>query len=262
GFDGVLLMAKRPHLSPLDSTEDQLLQVKETLEARHMQLIGLACYNDFLLPAAAEVPVRDMQLAYLEQCCRITAFLGGKLLRVFTGYERADMVFTAQWEQVVSALQECGDRAARYGITVAVQNHHDLAVETSALELLLAEVDRANVTAGYDAWSPFLRGENIYEGARRMAKHMVMTIAANYLRFPRYTYDAAVVNYRPQEPDFVKATSMEAGAIDYELFFKGLKEGGFDGWAVYEMCSPVIGGPSLDNLDQKAAEFLSFMRSL
>jgi sugar phosphate isomerase/epimerase len=262
GFDGVLMMAKRPHLSPLDYDEAQLSQVKEALDSSHIQCIGLACYNDFLLSAAAEVPVREMQFAYIESCCRMTAFLGGELVRVFTGYERSDIPFTAQWEQVIAAIQECGERAERHGITLAVQNHHDLAVATEAMKLLLSEVRRTNVKSGYDAWSPYLRGENLYEGAKKMAKETIMTIAANYLCFPRYKYDSTVVNYKPVEPDFVKATSMEKGAIDYTLFFKGLTEGGFDGWAVYEMCSPLIGGSSLENLDKKATEFLSFMKSL
>src|SRR6185503_9791870 len=32
-------------------------------------------------------------------------------------------------------------------------------------------------------------------------------------------------------------------------FFKGLRDGGFNGTAVYEMCSPLRGGGSLENLD-------------
>ena len=116
--------------------------------------------------------------------------------------------------------------------------------------------------AGYDAWSLFLRGEDFTEGAQKMASQAIMTIAANYLRFPRYAYNAELVNYTRVEPDFVKATSMQAGAIDYAAFFKTLRAGGFDGWYVYEMCSPLTGGPSLENLDQKAMEFLEFMKSL
>lgn len=262
GFQGVLLMAKRPHLAPLDYDEQQLNQIKQALEMYKMQLIGLACYNDFLLPAAAEIPMQEMQIDYIEQCCHITAFLGGDLVRVFTGYARNDLSFPKQWEQVVALMQECGDRAARYGIKLAVQNHHDLAVGTEAMQLLLTEVGKENVKAGYDAWSPFLRGEDLVDGAKKMASQTIMTIAANYLRFPRYAYQPDVVNYTRVGPDFVKATSMSAGAIDYAAFFNALQAGGFDGWYVYEMCSPLIGGSSLENLDRKAVDFLEFMNSI
>ena len=71
-----------------------------------------------------------------------------------------------------------------------------------------------------------------------------------------------LINYRREETDFVRATSMSAGDIDYSAFFRGLREGGFDGPVVYEMCSPLIGGPSMENLDAKAADFLTYMKSL
>ena len=47
----------------------------------------------------------------------------------------------------------------------------------------------------------------------------------------------------------VRAVPFGEGFIDYEAFFAGLAEGGFDGLANYEMCSPVRGGGSLENLD-------------
>ena len=42
----------------------------------------------------------------------------------------------------------------------------------------------------------------------------------------------------------VRAVPFGTGFIDYDAFFTGLREGGFDGLASYEMCSPVRGGGS------------------
>ena len=41
------------------------------------------------------------------------------------------------WNRVVAALREVCDRAAAYGFTVAIQNHHDVGVHTDALLELL-----------------------------------------------------------------------------------------------------------------------------
>jgi len=49
--------------------------------------------------------------------------------------------------------------------------------------------------------------------------------------------------------------------MDYRAFFAGLREGGFDGPAAYEMCSPLRGGGSLENLDRCAARYLEWMRA-
>ena len=262
GFTGVLLMAKRPHLSILDADGARLDAIKAKLAQRNLSLIGLAAYDDFLVPAPGEVPVNEFQVACIEECARITARLGGSLVRVFTGYERSDLSLAAQWDRVIACLQECADRAARYGVQIVVQNHHDLGVETRSFELLLGEVDRPNIRAGYDAWSPFLRGENLYEGAKRMAPRTGMSIVADYIRLTRYKYRPDLVNYLQAQPEFVRATLPGTGEVDYRSFFKGLKDGGFDGWAVYEMCSPLVGGGSLENLDRHSREFLHFMRGM
>ena len=54
-----------------------------------------------------------------------------------------------------------------------------------------------------------------------------------------------LVNYARQEPDLVKAVKFGEGFIDYRAFFQGLTDGGFDGIANYEMCSPIRGGGAM-----------------
>jgi len=259
GFRGVLLMAKAPHLSPLHADQATLDRIRAVLERRGLECIGLAAYTDFLLPAPAEVPVQEMQILYVEACARIASQLGGKIVRVFTGYDHGGLSAAEQESRVAGALRECADRAAAFGITLAVQNHHDVAVDTLALRALLEEVGRPNVKAGFDAWSPCLRGEDLEASARLMAPATALTIAADYLRFPRYRYHPGLVNYERTVPDAVKACLMGTGTIDYPAFFRGLRAGGYDGWVVYEMCSPLTGGGAMENLDRAAREFLRYL---
>ena len=51
------------------------------------------------------------------------------------------------------------------------------------------------------------------------------------------------------------------GFIDYPSFFRGLKDGGFDGTANYEMCSPIRGGGTIENLDAYAASYVEWMQA-
>src|SRR5450759_3949687 len=46
---------------------------------------------------------------------------------------------------------------------------------------------------GFDAWSPALRGENLYEAARKAAPHTAITTNADYTTSPRYRYQPALV---------------------------------------------------------------------
>ncbi len=261
GFDCVMLAGKRPHLAPVDMTEERLEILQKVLQEANIRCAVVAAYTDLCLPAPSEAPHLEWQIDYVSQLGRWGARLGAKYVRVFTGYSGGPLPPQAQWVQVVRSLQEMADRLAEHQMTLAVQNHHDVAVHTDALLELLSDVDRPNCKLAFDAWSPFLRGEPLYEAARKAAPHTVITTNADYIRLPRFAYDPAVVNYRRIEPDFVRAVRFGQGEIPFEEFFHGLRDGGFDGVASYEMCSPLRGGGSLQNLDAYARTYLQWMRN-
>ena len=58
----------------------------------------------------------------------------------------------------------------------------------------------------------------------------------------------------------LRAVPFGTGSIDYVSFFRGLRDGGFDGVASYEMCSPLRGGGSPENLDRYAQQYLNWMQ--
>jgi sugar phosphate isomerase/epimerase len=260
GYDAVMIAGKRPHLSPLDAPPDRIASIRAALQQHEIECAVIGGYTDLAPTAAAEVPYLEMQIAYVESLAGVAAQLGASVVRVFTAYEVAGHSPHALWNGVVRTLQEMCDRAAAHGVTIAVQNHHDVGVHTDWLLEILGDVDRPNCKVGFDAWSPALRGEDLYEAARKMAPHTVITTNADYIRLPRFHYQPALVNYARAEPDLVRAVRFGEGFIDYEAFFRGLQEGGFDGIASYEMCSPVRGGGAVDNLDACAAQYLQWMR--
>ncbi len=260
GYDAVMLMGKRPHLSPLDADPDTLQQLRTALHDHGLRCAVVAAYVDLSGAGASEVPYLEMQIAYVEQLARMASQLDANVVRVFTAYETPALAGHGLWCRVVSGLQEICDRVADFGVTIAVQNHHDVAVHTDALLELLSDVDRHNCRAGFDAWSPALRGEPLYEAARRMAPYTAITTNADYVQLPRYAYDASRVNYVRDHPDMVRAVTFGRGFIDYDAFFRGLIDGGFDGPATYEMCSPLRGGGSLENLDTHAAHYVRWMK--
>jgi len=261
GFDTVMLAGKRPHLSPLDVDAEFIASVRAALDKHNMSCGVIAGYTDLSPPAAAEVPYLEMQISYVESLAHMADALGARVVRVFTAYEHGGHNFHAVWKGVVHALREMCDRAAAHRVTLAVQNHHDLGVHSDVLLELLHDVDRPNCRLGYDAWSPALRGEDLYECARKMASHAVITTNADYIRLPRFHYRPQLINYERALPDTVRAVKFGDGFIDYPAFFRGLKDGGFDGIANYEMCSPIRGGGSIDNLDAYSAHYVQWMRA-
>jgi sugar phosphate isomerase/epimerase len=261
GFEAVMVAGKRPHLAPLDADEATLAALRTELRDAGLSCPVVAAYVDLGASVAAEVPFLEMQIAYVETLCRLGAQLGARCVRVFTAYEAAGQNPHAAWQRTAGALREMCDRAAAFGLEVAIQNHHDLAVHTTALLELLHDVDRPNCKLGFDAWSPALRGEDLYEAARLAAPYTAITTNADYITLPRFQYRPELVNYERALPDLVRAVPFGTGFIDYAAFFAGLRAGGFDGVATYEMCSPIRGGGALENLDRYARTYVEWMRA-
>lgn len=258
GFDGVLLMAKRPHLSLLDYCRGERSQLRSRLESRGLKTVYVAAYNDFTGDLEhKDCPNLEIQVHHVTELARLAHDLGGNLVRVFTGYEHQAADYWPQWDLVVRALKECARRAADLDVMIGVQNHHDIACGFEAQHDLVQAVGEPNCQAIFDAWAPALHGADITAAARMMAPITVHTTIANYQKRPRYRYDPELVNYS-QLPPAMQAVPIDEGFIDYSSFLSALLQSGFCGSVAYEICSPVRGGGSIKNLDRYCRRFLDF----
>jgi sugar phosphate isomerase/epimerase len=259
GFDAVMLMAKRPHLSVLDYDADARRRLRGQLERLGLAVACLAGYTDFCLGGdRPEVPAREMQVLHVRELARLGHDLDCRLVRVFTGYHRGQVPLEQEWGWCVASLRDCAREAARFGVTIGVQNHHDTAVHHDSLRDLLDEIGEPNCKAMFDAWAPALQGCDLAEAVRKMAPYIVHTTVADYVRRPRFRYQPQLVNYVAEE-DAIRAVAMGEGFIDYRGFFRALREIGYQGYVAYEMCSPLQGGGSEENLDRCARRFLEYL---
>jgi sugar phosphate isomerase/epimerase len=261
GFNGVMLMAKGPHVSLLDyHSEAQRSELRAQIESWGLQQVAIAGYCDITAGLErGEIPNREIQAHYIIELARLTRDLGGHLLRIFTGYEHPVGTYSQQWNMVVQTLRECSRRAADWGVIIGVQNHHDIACGWEAMYDLIQEVNQPNCRALFDAWAPALQGADLATAATRMAPVMAHTTVADYQLRPRFRYNNAVVNFESLTPA-AQAVKMGEGFIPYAEFFSALRGAGFQGSIAYEMCSPLIGGGSEENLDAYAHHFIEYMQ--
>src|SRR5207302_1573621 len=85
GFDGVMLMAKRPHLSVLDYDQKSCAELRRLLRDLSLQVVCLAGYNDLTLGSdRPDIPAREMQTLYVRELARLAQALECSLIRVFT----------------------------------------------------------------------------------------------------------------------------------------------------------------------------------
>ncbi len=263
GYEGVMLVAKRPHVSPHDYDKAARARLKAKIDSLGLTLVALAGYTDFTAGIDKPgIPNAEIQATWVGEIAELAKDLGTDMVRIFTGYERPGIPYDKQYAEVVSGLKMAGKLAAEHGVTLAVQNHHDIALHHDVMYWLLKEVNMPNVMAGWDAWSPVLEGLNAEElraSIQKMKPFIVNTIAADYVTHPRYSYVNHLTNYKSEQP-VMRAVPMGKGIIDYKTWFAALKEIGYQGWVVYEMCEVLDGGGSMENLDKTAKEFLDYMK--
>ncbi|MBI1901182.1 MAG: sugar phosphate isomerase/epimerase [Planctomycetia bacterium] len=264
GYSAVEIGGKRPHLSPLDYPDDASLEpIRRAARECGIEIATIAAYTDFTAGRESpEVPQVEIQVAYVRELARIARGLGAKIVRVFSGYSREAATIGADWGRCMTALRAAADEAEKFGVVLGLQNHHDVGVSVEGYEELLSDVGHPNLKAMLDPWSVALQGGDLYESANRMAPRMVQTTLADYVRIERFAYEPALVNYRRLEPPLVRAVPLGEGFIDLAAFFAGLREGGFTGYVAYEMCSPLRGGGSMENLDRAASKSLDVIRRL
>ena len=260
GFDGVMLMAKRPHLSVLDFDTSRRAALRDQLLRVNVKPVCLAGYTNFTADLEhSEIPHLELQIQHIIALAELARDIGCPLVRIFTGYEHPAVSFSQQWKMVVDAIRECCRGAAYFGVTIGVQNHHDIAVGFESHADLIANVGEPNCKALFDAWAPALHGVDIVAAARRLGPMTAHTTIANYVLRPRYRYDSGLVNYTPQLPA-IQAVPMQDGFIDYRGFLAALRSTGFTGSIAYEMCSQLRDGGDIQTLDNYARRFLDYMK--
>jgi sugar phosphate isomerase/epimerase len=263
GFDGIMLVAKRPHVSLLDYDDTARKNLRERIKELGLELVCIAGYNDFTAGVdRAGVPHVEIQAIYIGELARLARDLGTNMVRIYTGYERPDLSYDKQYAMVVEGLQMAGKIAAKYGVTLAIQNHHDIALHHDAMKWLIDEVNLPNVKAAFDCWSPTMQGlssEELKKAIYTMKPYIVHTTVADYEKLPRFRYEGAQVNYVPLLPEN-RLVNVGEGYLDYKTFINTLKEIGYQGYIGYEMCAVLKGGGSVENLDKSAKAFLEYVK--
>ncbi len=262
GFDGVMLVAKRPHVSLVDYDDAARKKLRARIKELGLELVCIAGYNDFTAGSEkSSIPNVEIQAAYIGELARLASDLGTDMVRVFTGFENSGLPFDRQYAMCVEGLQMAGKIAARYGITLVVQNHHDIAIHHETMKWLLDEVNLPNVQAAFDCWSPTFQGlssEQIREAVHSLKPYFYHTTVADYQSLPRFRYEGSQSNYSPLLSQN-RAVPVGEGILDYKTFITALKEIGYQGYITYEICSVLKGGGSIENLDNCSKKFLQYV---
>jgi sugar phosphate isomerase/epimerase len=98
GFDGVMLAAKRPHVSLIDYDDAERKKLRARIKELGLELVCLAGYCDFTAGVdKAGIPNVEIEAVYVGELARLASDLGTNMVRVYTGYERPDLPYDKQY---------------------------------------------------------------------------------------------------------------------------------------------------------------------
>lgn len=261
-YSAVELAAKRPHASPLDLDAAQLQEIRQILAEEQLDVVCMASYHDWSTPPHhPDMAYTEKELVYFREVVELASALDCPLVRTYTGFFHEENPYRQQWDRCVGGLQEAARIAAHHGVTLGIQNHSCIASHPDSLVDLLTDIGETNVGIVLDAPMVAEHHLPLRETVLRVGKRIVHTHLTDFVRRTRYRYIPETVTYEEAGLEMV-AVPVGQGDIDYREFISALAEVGYQGALSYEMCSPLVGGGSEENLDRCARESLVYVQTL
>jgi sugar phosphate isomerase/epimerase len=142
-----------PGALPMTSDAAAMERVRDLTRGFGLQYASCNANGDFMVREGLEEQVR---LAGHE--IDLAAILKPEVIIVFAGWQdRAD---EAVYDQVTGALRQVARHAARYGLTVALENHGGLTRTAAQCNRLLKAVGEPNIGLNYDPANFAMYGED------------------------------------------------------------------------------------------------------
>jgi len=265
GFDGIELIAKRPHASPIDLDLDARKRVMEKIESRGLKLACIAGYQDFSTDLEhPDMPRLEKELLYLRETVRLAHDLGCNIVRIYSGFIRPDIPYQDQWDWCVSYIREGAKFAEDHGVFLALQNHSEITVHHLDVLNMIEEIDSPAMKVALDAPYVLKTGVPLERAVEDVGSLLVYSTASDHID-RQISFHLAPTTFKMG--GFYNLTRtltapVGEGEVDYGTFFRALKKIGYDSYIAYEICSPIQGGGGEANLDRCAKQSLAQLKKV
>ena len=277
GYDGIELMAKRPHANPMDLDKKARKEIRELADSHGIELACLATYTDFSGPDAFK---RELNLLYIHEVLKLARDLGVQTVRVFAAGMRdvdESIPYWKQWEFCREGLKEAAKWAEEYGVTLALQNHPPIIESYVDVLDMIEEVNSDSLKACIDPELLMWSGDvNTYSES---LEDDLLKIYSNFKDLLVFVHvgDSTI---RPGKIIWIaggggsrlRAERLERTVLGKgffgkiaKSFIKTLKQINYDGFLSYEICSPRYVKHLLidfETLEKEVREGLQYLRNL
>lgn len=193
--------------------------------------LELAVYsigNDFFQP---EREAWEKQLADLQTGVEVADRLGVRTLRVFSGNAKPGYAFEDGLAWIVEGLAAGADYAAKYEVTMALENHGLMAGRSDQVRQVIDAVGSPYLRANIDTGNFLLVNQNPTDAARDLAS---LAALVHLKDFRRARPDETEHIYKALDGTPFTGAVVGQGEVDLPAIVKILDEAGYGGWLSLE----------------------------
>ncbi len=265
GFDGLELLGRAPHASPLEMDREARIRVRRLAEAERIEIAAIGGQTDFSFPDAR---IREWCLLHLVETIQLAKDVGAPIVRVFAnGFEsmRTDASYLQQWNWAKEALKRASGAAEQAGVVLALQNHAPIMHSYRNVLEMIQEVASPALKACIDPHCLWWADEPMEQAVRDCGPLLVHSHLEDFR-----TLASHLEFFNPK--GWIKYTDWEfcplgQGHVDHRSFVCALKAAGYSGYLVYPVCGPVHLGHDLElapmsHIDDLVRQALLYMKGL
>lgn len=204
GLDGTELTS---YYFPTPLTTEYLRQLKGECFTRGLDISGTAVGNEFCLPPGDE---RQKQIDGLKQWIERADQLDAPVIRIFAGKQQPGQSLADAQKLAIEAIEECCEHAARYGVFLALENHHGIVAEADDMLAIVKQIESPWFGVNLDTGN--FRTADPYGDLAKLAPYAV-NVQVKVIMFPKD---------KPKEP------------ADFARLAEILKSSGYRGYVVLE----------------------------
>jgi len=249
GYDGLELMAKRPHANPMDLSNKVRKEIREQADSYSIELPILAAYPDFSGP---DMFRRELNLLYMKEVIKLATDLDIDKIRIFAAGMKsvsAEIPYEKQWKLCRDAIKEVAKWAEEYGVTLALQNHPPVIESYKDVMAMIEEVGIESLKACIDpellVWTGDIR---LQEGDLEAKLREIYNEVKDYLvhiHIGDSIFRPGTLVWVPGTLSMLRSLRLERAKLGEGVFrvlgkpfIKTLKTIGYSSYISYEMCAP------------------------
>lgn len=208
--------------------ENEIEEVIELLESKHMPVASFSIENDFAVESSHEL---ESQIKYVKESIDMAVRFKAPMLRVVTGNFKLGLSVDRAIENIISGLKMCVGYAEENGIIMVLENSGPYTGTSMKMRRIIEGVNSPYLKANTDTGNFMLQHEDPVEAVRNLADMISFTHLNDMKRLDTPNGKPVFLTYNYS---LCQGTVLGEGEVDFPVILDILRDAGYDGYLSVE----------------------------